>query len=58
MGMDWHDLATKLPQICPKKSARNLGHTLACAGILYWYTPSFPAERFSLKNFCTWGNPA
>ena len=34
MGVDWHGLATKLPQICPTKTARKLGHIKACVSVL------------------------
>ena len=46
MGVDWHDLAVKLPLICPKKSARNLGHSPACVGVLRRSSPRCAVLRF------------
>lgn len=33
--MDWHGLALKLPQICPTKSDRILGHSQSCASVVF-----------------------
>ena len=33
--MDGHGLALKLPQICPTKSDRILGHSQSCASVVF-----------------------
>lgn len=49
MGMDWHDLATELSQICPKNLVINLEHMQGYAGILCSASLGYAVLPFPMK---------